>query len=58
MKLGLGLYQYMLNQNEFAFARQCACTDLVIHLANYYNGEKDIVKATDETVNYLYLINI
>ena len=52
MKLGLGLYQYMLNQNEFAFARQCACTDLVIHLANYYNGEKDIVKATDETVNY------
>lgn len=52
MKLGVGLYRYMLKDEEFVFARQCGCTDLIIHLANYYDGEKDIVKATDEKENY------
>ena len=27
MKLGVGLYRYMLKDDEFAFARQCGCTD-------------------------------
>lgn len=52
MKLGLGLYRHMLTDNEFAFARQCGCTDLIVHLANYYSNDKEIVKATDEKVNY------
>lgn len=52
MKLGVGLYRHMLKDEEFAFARQCGCTDLVVHLANYYDGDKNIVKATDEKENY------
>ena len=52
MKLGLGLYRHMLRDEEFAFARQCSCTDLIIHLANYYSNDREIVKATDEKVNY------
>lgn len=52
MKLGLGLYRHMLRDEEFAFARQCSCTDLIIHLANYYSNDQEIVKATDEKVNY------
>lgn len=52
MKLGVGLYHYMLTEREFAFARQCGCTDLIVHLANYYSNDKDVVKATDETSNY------
>ena len=47
MKLGLGLYHHMLTEREFAFARQCGCTDLIVHLANYYDGDKNIVMATD-----------
>ena len=52
MKLGVGLYRYMLKDEEFTFARQCGCSDVIIHLANYYDGENDIVKATDEKENY------
>ena len=47
MKLGVGLYRYMLKDEEFTFARQCGCSDVIIHLANYYDGENDIVKATE-----------
>lgn len=50
MKLGLGLYRHMLNEESFAFARQCGCTHLIIHLANYYEGQ--IVTATDDKHNY------
>ena len=39
MKLGVGLYRYMLKDEEFTFARQCGCSDVIIHLANYYDGE-------------------
>lgn len=50
IKLGLGLYRHMLNSEYFAFARQCGCTHLIIHLASYY--EKQIVTATDDKNNY------
>lgn len=50
MKLGLGLYRHMLNEDSFAFAQQCGCTDIIIHLAEYYT--KEIVTATDECHNY------
>ena len=52
MKLGVGLYHHMLTGREFAFAKQCGCTDLIIHLANYYDGDDEIVMATDEKQNY------
>jgi mannonate dehydratase len=37
MKLGLGLYNHMLNKAHFYFARQCACTHVVVHLVDYFN---------------------
>lgn len=36
MKLGLGLYRHMLDKNHFAFARQCGCTHVVLHLVDYF----------------------
>lgn len=50
MKLGLGLYRHMLTDENFAFARQCGCTHLVVHLVDYYG--KEIVTATDAKTNY------
>ena len=53
MKLGLGLYRDMLDRDHMRFARQCGCTRLIIHLANYYSGgDANIVTATDATHNY------
>ncbi len=42
MKLGLGLYRHMLTPENFRFARQCACTHVVVHLVDYFHqGESD-----------------
>ena len=38
MKLGLGLYRHMLNVENYRFARQCGCTDVVVHLVDYFKG--------------------
>jgi mannonate dehydratase len=38
MKLGLGLYHYMLTRENFQFARQAGATHLVIHLVDYFKG--------------------
>jgi mannonate dehydratase len=40
MKLGLGLYKHMLTADNFAFARQCGATHLVIHLVDYFHQGK------------------
>jgi mannonate dehydratase len=40
----------MLNRHNFRFARQCGCTHLIIHLAEYY--QKEIVTATGGGGNY------
>jgi len=37
MKLGLGLYRHMLNDDYYTFAAQVGCTHLVIHLVDYFN---------------------
>lgn len=50
MKLGLGLYRQMLTRENFRFARQCGCTHLIVHLAEYY--AKEVVTATDDQKNY------
>lgn len=36
MKLALGLYCHQLDRDHFRFARQCGCTDVVIHLVDYF----------------------
>ncbi len=52
MKLGLGLYRHMLKPEYFQFAQQCGCTHLIVHLANYYTSQDEIVPATDAKRNY------
>ncbi|MEX0324849.1 MAG: mannonate dehydratase [Puniceicoccaceae bacterium] len=37
MKLGFGLYKHMLTAENYAFARQCGATHLVVHLVDYFN---------------------
>ena len=45
MKLGVGLYRYMLKDEEFTFARQCGCSDVIIQSGKiYYDGENDMSK--------------
>jgi mannonate dehydratase len=41
MKLGLGLYRHMLTEDNYAFARQCGATHVVIHMVDYFNHGKD-----------------
>ncbi|MCX7008373.1 MAG: mannonate dehydratase, partial [Kiritimatiellaeota bacterium] len=41
MKLGLGLYKHMLNEEHYRFARQCGCTHVVVHLVDYFNRGQD-----------------
>ena len=36
MKLGLGLYRWMLTQDNFRFARQAGATHIVAHLTDYF----------------------
>ncbi|MGA9668984.1 MAG: mannonate dehydratase [Terracidiphilus sp.] len=36
MKLGLGLYRHMLSRDYYDFARQAGCSDVVIHLVDYF----------------------
>jgi len=41
VKLGLGLYKHMLTEENYAFARQCGATHVVIHLVDYFNRGSD-----------------
>ena len=36
MKLGLGLYRHMLNDEYYAFAVQAGCTHVIVHLVDYF----------------------
>ena len=38
MKLGLGLYRHMLNEQHYRFAKQCGATHIIIHLVDYFKG--------------------
>lgn len=51
MRLGIGLYKDMLRQENYRFARQAGCTDIIAHLANYYT-DGAIVPETDGSHNY------
>lgn len=41
MKLGLGLYRHMLTNENYAFARQCGATHVIIHLVDYFRQGSD-----------------
>jgi mannonate dehydratase len=49
MKLGLGLYKHMLTAENFAFARQCGATHIVIHLVDYFNHGQNNPKDNQPT---------
>lgn len=36
MKLGLGLYRHMLNEEYYSFAVQAGCTHVIVHLVDYF----------------------
>lgn len=38
MKLGIGLYRHMLNEDYYAFAVQAGCTHVIAHLVDYFKG--------------------
>lgn len=45
MKLGFGLYSHMLNDTNYAFARQAGATHIVAHLTDYfYKGDENGLK--------------
>lgn len=48
MKLGIGLYEQMLNKEHYAFARQCGATHVVVHLVDYFN--KGSQKTNDQPI--------
>ena len=36
MKVGLGLYRYMLTRDYYDFARQAGCTHVIVHYVDYF----------------------
>ncbi|GMQ60248.1 mannonate dehydratase [Vallitalea sediminicola] len=50
MKIGIGLYRYMLNKENYRFAKQAGCTHIIAHLVDYYRGQNG-VHGTDEVKN-------
>ena len=49
MKLGFGFYRHMLNDENYAFARQCGATHAVVHLVDYkYKGDKESSELKDD----------
>ncbi len=49
MKLGLGLYKHMLTEENYAFARQCGATHLVVHLVDYFRAGRENPKGNQPT---------
>ena len=46
MKLGLGLYRYMLTPENFRFAKQAGATHIVAHLTDYFHSDDSLSTAT------------
>jgi hypothetical protein len=44
MKIGLGLYRHMLTQEYYDFARQAGCTDVVVHLTDYFREANECTR--------------
>ena len=49
MKLGIGLYRHMLNDDYYSFAVQAGCTHVVVHLVDYFKGGKNDLEVRPAT---------
>ena len=49
MKIGFGLYRHMLDDDHFAFAKQCGATHIVVHMVDYFRGN-DRFSRSDQPV--------
>lgn len=49
MKLGLGLYKHMLNEENFRFAKQAGASHIVAHFVDYFRGQGDLLKDDQPT---------
>lgn len=49
MKIGFGLYRHMLNDDYYAFARQCGATHIVVHMCDYFRAN-DKFSRTDQPI--------
>ncbi len=45
IKLGIGLYKNLLTPQNFAFARQCGATHIIIHLVDYFGSRNPALSA-------------
>jgi mannonate dehydratase len=52
MKIGFGLYRHMLDDEHFAFARQCGATHIVAHLCDYFR-KNEAFSRSDQPVGDL-----
>jgi len=52
MKLGLGLYGAMLNQEHYRFAKQAGATHIVAHVVGYFKKEGSANVITDGSADY------
>lgn len=50
MKLGFGLYRHMLDDENFAFAKQCGASHLVVHMVDYFGNEKNNQADTNQPI--------
>ena len=53
MKLGLGLYRHQLNRDNYRFARQAGCTDLVVHYVDYFKQKDKSAHGHDQPTGSL-----
>lgn len=49
MKIGLGLYRQMLNEDHYRFAQQLGVSHVVAHLENYFSADPKLVKEDDDS---------
>jgi mannonate dehydratase len=54
MKLGFGFYHYMLNNEYYAFARQCGATHAVVHLVDYFYKGSGHTKEDNQPVGDIH----
>lgn len=53
MHLGFGLYRHMLDDDHFAFARQCGATHVVVHMVDYFKDGDQAAARSGQPVGAL-----
>lgn len=49
MKIGLGLYRQMLNEDHYRFAQQLGVSHVVAHLEDYFSADPQLANDQDDT---------